>query len=104
LHVGDVNRVRRLRIGKDVHVVPGALPVRAIRIDELPVLAAIVGAIESALRRLNQRIDAIRIRGNCNTDTAVRSFGQSMLGELLPGGSAIIGTVQTASGTTAGQS
>ena len=79
LHVEDVNRVRVLRIGDHVHVIPGPLVQAVTAIHQIPAVAAIVRAIEATLFRLDDRVHAIRVRCHRHTDSSVGTLRQSVL-------------------------
>src|SRR5262249_42379808 len=99
--IHDEHLVRILRIGKYVGVVPGTLPILVVRVDELPALAAVVCAIQTALFRLDERIDAHGIGGRCDADTSPDALRQTMSGQLLPGRSPVSGFEEPTAGTTA---
>ena len=104
LHVHDVEHIFVARIGDHVHVVPGPLPQAVAGVHQLPRFAAIVGAIESAVRivGLDQRIDAIRIGGDRHADFSIRPLGQAVLFEVLPGRASIVRAVEAAARAAAG--
>ena len=88
--VEHVHRVGRLRIGEDVSEVPGALAITLIVVDARPGIAGVVGAIEAALLRFDQRVDAIGVRArNRNADASQLAFGQAMAFQMFPGESAV---------------
>jgi len=96
IDVHDIEGVGVLGIGDDVHVVPGPLDEAVVGIDELPSVAAVVGAIEAAFGSFDQGVDAVRVRANGNTDAAVGTFRQPLPFEMLPGGATVVGTVEAA--------
>ena len=87
LHIQDVNRVGILRIGDHMHVVPGPLIQAVTAIHQVPAVSAIVGAIEARIfiLRFNDRVYAIGIRRHRQPNASVRSLGQTMLRQSLPG-------------------
>ena len=92
VHIHDVEHVLVARVGDDVHVVPRPLPQAVARIHQLPRLAAVVGAIKSAVRivSFDQRINAIGVRGDRYANFPVWSFGQAVLFNVLPGRAAVV--------------
>ena len=103
IHIHYVDSVRFLRIGNDVHVVPGTLLDGTALIHRLPGLASVIGAIEAAFMSFNQRIHAIRIGCCRNPDAAVGFFGQPMLFKPFPGSATIVGAIETASRPSTGK-
>ena len=57
-----VHGVGVLRVREDGGEVPGPLAEPSVIVDALPVLAAIVGAVQAALLGLDHRVDALRVR------------------------------------------
>ena len=86
-------------------VVPGALAQRAAAgLTSSQVLAAVVGAEEPALLRLDQRVDAPAVRRrDGDADLAPDALGQAVAGELLPGVAAVARDVEAAAGAAARQ-
>ena len=103
INVHEIDRVRILWVGGDVHVIPGPLLDVAAWIDALPLGAAVVRAVESAFVGLDQGVDAVRIRGHRHADAAVGALRKAVVFQLLPGRASIAGAVETAAGATAGQ-
>src|SRR5205085_1515773 len=69
--VEDVDGIHGFGIGEDVVEVPGALRVRGAGVDARPGVAPVVGAINSALLRFHNGIDALRVTArNCYADAA----------------------------------
>src|SRR5258708_7001614 len=103
-HIHDVDDVFVPRISNDVHVIPGPLPEAVAGIDELPSLAAIVGAVKAAIgiAGFDEGVDAIGVGRDRDADASVGAFGQAMLLEPLPCRAAVGGAVQSAAGTTVG--
>ena len=60
--IKDVNDIRIFRIRKHMRVVPGALAEAMIVVDQPPVLATIVGAIQPAFVCFDQGVNAIGLR------------------------------------------
>ena len=87
VNVHDIEAVLVLRIGDDVHVVPGPLPQAMAGIDQLPRLPTVVRAVESTIRivRLNQGIDALGVGGDGHANFSVWPLRQSMFFYPLPG-------------------
>ena len=103
IHIHHIDGVRFLRIGNDVHVIPGALLDGPALIHRLPGLAAIIGAIQSALMSFNQGIHAIGVGCDRDTDTTVGLFGEPMLFQPFPGSASVVRAIETASGPSAGE-
>ena len=82
-------------------VIPGALTEIAAIANPLPARAAVVGAIEAALCRLDQRIDAVRICGRRHADAAQDARGKAVARHLLPGGAAVTRAIHPAAGAAA---
>ena len=61
-HLREPHDVGVLRVDGERRVVPGPLPQRAVAARERPGLAPVVRAEEPALLRLDERVDALRIR------------------------------------------
>src|SRR5712691_2348222 len=67
--------IRAFGIGPHVREIPGTLPETMVRIDQRPVLPAVLGAIQSTLLGFDQRIDNVRISPrNRDADAAQRAF------------------------------
>ncbi len=103
INVGDVDSVRVLGVGDQVHVVPGALLIGTAVVHQIPSFAAVIGAIQTAFMGFHEHVDAIGISGHRNPDSAVGSLGQSVFFEPLPGAATVVGTVKPASGAAADQ-
>ncbi len=88
-----------------MHVVPGPLPEAVTGIDDLPGLAAVVGAIETAIRvvRFDEGVDAIRVGSYGDADASVGAFRQTVLFEALPGCASIARMVKSAARATIGE-
>ena len=70
--------------------------------EKLPVLAAVIGAVNAALLRFHDRPNAVRVcSGNRYADAPQNRFGQAVRFDLFPGRTAIRGAVQAAPGTAA---
>ena len=95
LDVHDVHDVFVSRVGEDVHVIPRPLPQAVTGIDKDPCFAAIVGPVQPAVGivRFDEGIHSIRICRNGNADASIRSLGQTMLVEPLPGRTAVVRAV-----------
>ena len=87
-----------------MHVIPGPLPEAVAGIDELPGLAAIVGAVQAAIgvARLDDGVDAIGVGRDGNADASVRAFGQAVFFEALPGRATVGRAVESAAGAAVG--
>src|SRR5205814_1605932 len=86
------------RVDGEGGVVPGALAEITARVDELPGVAAVVGAEQAAFVRLDERIDTARVgRRHGHADLAPDALGQTGLrvaglgraGDLFPGVAAV---------------
>ncbi len=100
--VENVHGVGGFGIGEDVRVVPGALAEAVIVGEKLPVLAAIVGAVDATFLRFHNCPYAVRVcSGNSYADSSQNRFGQAVRFDLFPGRAAIRGAVQAAPGTAA---
>ncbi len=103
--VQHIDGVHGDRIGKNMRVVPGALSEAVIRIDPRPTSAAIIGAENSTLLRFDGRIDTAAVRArDGNADAAQRTGGKTVAFDLLPGDSAVRGTVKSRPGAAARKS
>ncbi len=85
------DRVLVLRIGKDLHVVPGASLDRAVLAQVLPAAAAVVGTIEPALAvlRLDDRVDAVGV-GAGDVDPDLPHGLRQTAAEPRPGVTAVL--------------
>src|SRR6266705_3436482 len=100
--VQDVDGVRAFRVREDVAEVPGTLAIALVFVDARPGIAPVIGAIESAFLRLDQRIDAVGIgAANGEANASQDSGGQAVPFEVLPGDAAVYRLVQAAARTTA---
>src|SRR6267378_4537490 len=86
----DVNGIYIFRISPNMGEIPGALAEAVVVGDERPVLAAVIGPIEPAFFRFDERVDDIRIgAGNGNADAAQRALGDAIAFDALPGGAVV---------------
>src|SRR5256885_15230572 len=100
--IQDVHGVRGFWVGKNVGVIPGALAEAVIVGEQLPVFAAIVGAVDAAFFRFDDSPDAIGIgSGNGDADASFDAFGKAVLFDFFPGAAAVRGTIKAATGTSA---
>src|SRR6266478_5005185 len=77
--IQDVDGVRGFWIGKNVRVIPGTLAEAVILGQELPVLSAIIGAVNATLFRFHDGPHAVRVcSGNGYADTPENGFRQPM--------------------------
>src|ERR1700740_1961642 len=97
-----VHRVDVLRISEDCGKIPGPLAEPSVIVDWPPVRAAVIGAVQTALRRLDHRVDAIGVRaGNRDVDAPENTRGQSVARQPGPAHATVGGTIQTAAGAAA---
>ena len=100
--VRDIDGVHIFGIGPDMGEIPGALAEAVVIGNERPVLATVVGAIESTFFCFDERIDDVRIgAGNGHADTPKRAFGDAVTFNALPGGTIVARTVEAILGTAA---
>src|SRR5439155_4460029 len=100
-HLREPDDVGVLGVHGEGAVVPGALAEAVVAVDELPVVAAVVGAEQAALLRLDQGVDAAAVRrGDGDADLAPGPLRQAA-GQLLPGVAAVARDVQAAAGAAA---
>ena len=59
--IEHVHRVGVLRIGKDVHVVPGALAITLVVVHARPRRAGVIGTVNSSLLRLNDCVNTVGV-------------------------------------------
>src|SRR5258708_2193423 len=98
----DVDGVYTFRIGPDMGEVPGTLAEAVVVRDERPVLAAVVGPIESPLFSFNERVDDIRVgAGNGHADAPERPLGDPIAFDALPGGTVVVRTEESVLGAAA---
>ncbi len=102
-HVEHVDGIHLLRVGHDVHEIPGPLPQTVIFVDQPPVLAGIVGDIETALLGFDQGVDALGIGPDGQPDSAQNPFGQAVAAQRPPGLALVGGFVDVAARAAAGQ-
>src|SRR5438874_717035 len=92
--VHEINCVSGLWISINFAEIPGALPKAAVIIYTGPMLSGVIGTIKSALFRLDDRINAVRIgTGNRDSDLTEDSFGQAIALETFPGNAIIFRSV-----------
>ena len=85
LDVGEVERVRALRVRVDARVVPGALPDLVLVVDLLPFFSMIVGDVEASfLLRLDDRVHASGPRRRRRHAHAPPDLLGESLRQLLP--------------------
>ena len=89
LHERDVvvvDDVRVLRVGVDLRVVPRALAEIAVRVDQLPRVAAVVRAKDAAGIGLDVRPEPVGVRaGHGDADVSPEPFRQAgIAGDLRP--------------------
>src|SRR5437870_9318182 len=102
--IEHVKRLHVLGIGEDMRVIPGALAEAAVLVHPFPFFAAVLGAIESSVLGLDQRIDAASIRPrNRNADAAEQPLWQTVPLKAFPGASAVGGLIEAAARAAAGQ-
>ena len=102
--IQHVHGVHVLRVRKNVMEIPGALRKAMIRIDQLPALAGILAAVDAALFRFDNRVNAVAIRaGNRNANAPKNSARQPLTIQPLPGGAIVAGFIQPAPRPAAGQ-
>src|SRR5580658_1848846 len=100
--VQDVYRIFRLGIGEDVRVVPCALPEAMVVSGDVPGVAAVVGAIDSAFLCFDDCPDPVGIcAGDRDTDAAKNSFRQAVAFQFFPGRAAVNGAIKATSRATA---
>src|SRR4029077_820075 len=100
--VGDVNLVGVLGVGPDVGKIPGALTEAVIVVDERPIGAAIIAAVEDAFLGFDQRINDIGIgAGNGAADFSERAFGEAVAFKALPGSAVVARTEEAVLGAAA---
>src|SRR6185437_16786135 len=81
-----------LRIGDDVLVVPRTPGKVVVVTEALPALAAVIRAVDSALLRLDDSVDAVGESGrDGNANLADGTGGQTLVAGNLPPGVAAIG-------------
>ena len=98
--VRQVDGVGVFRVDADFAEVPAAAPDAAVAGHALPIVAAVVGAIESAFLGVDDQVNATRIAGREGDAHAPDAFaGQSMTSDLLPVLARIFGAIETAAGT-----
>src|SRR5882762_3838348 len=98
----DVNGIYIFRISPNMGEIPGALAEAVVVGDERPVLAAVIGPIEPAFFRFDERVDDIRIgAGNGNADAAQRALGDAIAFDALPSGTVVIRTEEPILGAAA---
>src|SRR5260370_1319280 len=94
--IGDVNLIGILGVGPNVGEIPGALTEAVIVVDERPVGAAVIAAVEAALFRFDERVNDFGLgAGNRNADAAERTFGDAVAFDALPGCAVVARTVDT---------
>src|SRR5690242_7430180 len=109
LEVEHPDGIGVLRIGVDVHVVPGAAAQVRVRVEPLPALAPVIGAVEAAsvgavlIVGLNDGVYAAGARGRGgDADLAERAIGQPFgAGDLRPGVAAVAGLPKAGIGAAA---
>ena len=74
-----------------------------VGIHQLPLVAAVIGAIEAAILGFNERVDAVGIRSHCDADAAVRLLRKALAFHFFPRCAIVVGAVDSAAWTTAGQ-
>src|SRR5260370_19741633 len=83
-------------MGQNVREIPGALAETMIVVDQGPVGAAVIAAVEAALLGFDQRVNNIRIgAGNRHADFPERAFGHAVAFNALPGSTIVVRTVET---------
>src|SRR5215472_545056 len=102
--VQQINRVGRFRVGIDFAEIPGTLTKSAIVIHSSPMLSGIIGAVQPAVLRLDDCIDAIGISsGNRDTNPAENSIGKTISLEAFPRDAVVFGTVKPAARAATGE-
>src|SRR5437899_3921631 len=92
--IQKINRIRRFRICVNFAEVPGALPKTAIFIYATPMFSRIVGAVEPALLRFDDSVDAIWIcTGNSHPYFAQNSVRQTIALKMLPSNTIVLRSV-----------
>ena len=86
-HVDDVGVIR---IDGDAHEVPATAGDAGISVGKCPGVAAVVGAIKTGLLAgIDQRVHALSIWRDGNTDASPIAIGKSVAGELRPSRAAV---------------
>src|SRR5260370_20811569 len=82
-------------MGQNVREIPGALAETMIVVDQGPVGAAVIAAVEAALLGFDQRVNNIRIgAGNRHADFPERAFGHAVAFNALPSSTIVGRTVE----------
>ena len=88
--IQDVHRIGRLRIGKNMRIVPGALTKPVVVGHQMPRIPTVVGTVDSAFLGLNHRPHPIGIRpGNRDPNPPENPFRQTVSLQFLPGSPAV---------------
>src|SRR5689334_10977438 len=75
--------------------IPGALTEAVIVVDERPLRAAVVAAVQPALFGFDEGVNDVRIRTrNRHADAAQRAFGEAFAFQTLPGRAVVGGAVE----------
>ena len=102
--VYEINRVHGFRISVNLTEIPGPLTKAAVIIYSSPMLSGVIGTVKAAFLRLDDCISAVRIGSrNGNTDLAEDSSRKPISFQMFPGDTIIVGAIQSAARTTAGE-
>src|ERR1700732_1067965 len=83
-----------------MRVIPRTLTKPVIVGEKLPILAAVIRAINAAFLRFHDGPDAVRVcSGDSHADTSQDGFGQTVRLNFLPRRAAVAGAIQPASGS-----
>src|SRR5207302_11231810 len=92
------------RVHGDGGEVPRADADVGVAVDQGPLVAAVVGAVQAALLGLDQGVDTPGVAGgDGQADASPGAAGQALAGERLPGVAAAVVAVQAANGAAADQ-
>src|SRR5277367_1868582 len=95
--VQHIDRIHIFRIGENVMEIPGALRVAMITREELPRVARVVAAIDTAFFRFDDGVHTIAIgAGNGHADAAQDSGWKAVAFKTLPSGAIVNGLIETA--------
>src|SRR5438132_6896224 len=100
---GAPDHVRVHGIDGDDGEVPRPYLQIAVRVDKLPFAPTVVGAVQAALLRLNEGVNAFALSGDVQADASPDSSRQAVVLELLPDGAAVGGLVEAAARPAAGE-
>src|SRR5262249_46211899 len=102
--VYQVNRVRRFWVRVNFAEIPGTLTKSAVVIYSRPMLASVIGAVEAAVLRLDDGINAIGISSRSrDADPAENSIGKTIPLQAFPCYAVVFRSIQSATGTATGK-